>query len=260
MPCRLPGDERVRWRCLDSLGWALVALAGTLYVPPVGRTVLGELSLAYMAPLVWAACSALALGEPGGLSNPWQVWRLRAAWLTACGLGPFFGWWLRCADVPYFAAAAVAAVAAFSWALLETSFLVSQAARSRALPGLALDALAARVGVFYLLVVPALALWVTFLAALLKGWASAPGDWLRLWRQMPGWGRALLVYGPMGALLNLARLMLRASGCMQRLLRQGAALPQGETGPERKSEPEGRPQPEGEAAPQGKHHGCTDSL
>jgi len=225
MPCRLPGDEAVRWRCLDSLAWALAVLACSLYLPSVGRTVLGGLSLRYMVPVLWATGSVLCLGEPAGLAGPWQGWRLRAAWLAVAGLAPFFAWWLRCSDSLYLAAGAAAALAAAAWALLETAYLVSQVARSRGLGALALDTLGVRVGVLYLLVIPVLSLWVTFVAALAIGWAADPGDWLRFWRQIPTWGRTLLLYGPLLALLNLARLLLRASGRVCRLLVSGPALP-----------------------------------
>lgn len=211
MPCRLPGDESVRWRCLDSLAWALATLACTLYLPQAGRTVLGGLSLLYMVPLVWASGSVQAMREPAGLAGPWQIWRLRAAWLTVVGLAPFFAWWLRCADVPYLAGGAAGSLAAVSWALLETAFLVARVARSRGLSSLALDALSARVAVLYLMVIPVLSLWVTFLAARIVGWATVPGDWLRFWGQIPAWGRLLLLYGPLLALLNLARVLVRAS-------------------------------------------------
>jgi hypothetical protein len=114
-------------------------------------------------------------------------------------------------------------LAVASWALLETTFLVAQAARARGLAALALDALSARVGVLYLLVIPVLSPWVTFAAALCVGWAAAPSDWLRFWHQLPTWGRILLYYGPLLAVLNLARLLLRASAGLYRLALSAAA-------------------------------------
>jgi hypothetical protein len=216
MPYRLPGDEAVRWRCLDSLAWALATLACTLYLPQVGRTVLGDLGLLYVGPVVWGLLSILPLGEPAGLAGPWQIWRLRAAWLTLAGTAPFFGWWLRCTSVPYLAVAAACAMAAAAWALLETTHLVSRIARSRGFTDLALDALLVRVGLLYLLVIPIAAVWFTFVVGLLAGWATVPGDWLRFWRQIPVWGRAVLLYAPLAALLNLARLLLRVSGGLMR--------------------------------------------
>lgn len=217
MPYRLPGDDASRWRGLDSQAWSLVALGCTLYLPHVGRTWLGELSLLYVGPVVWGLFSILALGEPAGLVGPWQPWRLRASWLTFAGLAPFVSWWLRCPDVPYLAVAALAAMLSACWALLETSALVSRLARSRALPALALDALLARVSLLYLLVIPIVSLWVTFGVALLVGWATVPADWLRFWRQIPYWGRLLLTYAPLAALLNLARLLLHAASALSAL-------------------------------------------
>jgi hypothetical protein len=217
MPYRLPGDDRVRWRCLDSLAWALVTLACTLYLPQVGRTALGDLGLLYVGPVVWGLLSVLPLREPAGLAGPWQMWRLRAAWLTLAGTAPFFGWWLRCSGLPYLAAAAAVAMGAAAWALLETTFLISRMAHSRSLSELALDALVVRVGLLYLLVIPIAALWFTFVVALAAGWATVPGDWLRFWRQIPPWGRVVLLYGPLVALLNLARLLLRAASGLSSL-------------------------------------------
>lgn len=217
MPTRLPGDHPSRWRALDAQAWALVTMVCTLYLPQVGRTYLGDLSLLYMGPVVWALLAVLALGEPVGLRRPWQAWRLRAAWISFAGLGPFVAWWLRCADLPYLAVAAFLAMLSACWAFLETCALVARLARSRALPGLAVDALLARIALLYFLVIPLLALWVTFVAALLAGWATLPGDWLRLWRQVPPWGRVLLTYAPVLALMNLARLLLRATTSLSAL-------------------------------------------
>ena len=228
MPYRLPGDDRVHWRCLDSLAWALATLACTLYLPQVGRTVLGDLSLLYMGPVLWGLLSVLPLREPVGLAGPWQMWRLRAAWMLLAGTAPFFSWWLRCTAVPYLAVTAALAMGAAAWALLETTFLVSRMARSRALGDLSEDAFIVRVGLLYLLVIPIAALWFTFSVALLVGWATVPGDWLRFWRQIPSWGRILLLYGPLAALLNLARLLLRASAGMAHLNSAATASP-GET-------------------------------
>jgi hypothetical protein len=225
MPYRLPGDDTVRWRCLDSLAWALATLACTLYLPQVGRTALGDLDLLYVGPVLWGLFSVLPLREPAGLAGPWQMWRLRAAWLTLAGTAPFFGWWLRCTAVPYLAAAAAVAMAAAAWALLETTFLVSRIARSRGLTGLALDALLVRVGLLYLLVIPIATLWFTFVVALAAGWATVPGDWLRFWRQIPSFGRVLLLYAPLAALLNLVRLLLRASVGLFRLISAESAAP-----------------------------------
>lgn len=225
MPYRLPGDAVWRWRCLDSQAWAIVALVCVLYVPQMGRTCLGELGLLYVAPVCWALLSVLALGEPAGLTGSWQAWRLRAAWLTFAGLAPFVSWWLRCPDLPYLAAAAVAAQVGASWALLETTALISRLARTRVLHALVLDALVVRVGLLYLLVIPMISLWVTFGVALLAGWATVPGDWLRFWRQIPDWGRFLLTYAPLLALLNLARLLLRTASAL-------SAMPPGGTGPQ----------------------------
>lgn len=225
MPRCLPGDDGVRWRCLDSLAWALASLGVCLYLPSVGRTVLGGLSLLYMVPVLWALASVLRLGEPAGLMGPWQIWRLRASWTAVAGLGPFFTWWLRCADNAYLASVAAVALVAAGWALLETAYVLAQVARSRGLRTLALDTLGVRIGLLYLLVIPVLSLWVTFVAALVIGWASAPGDWLRFWRQVPMWGRVLLLYGPLLALGNLSRLLLRTSGCIHRLLVSGPSSP-----------------------------------
>jgi hypothetical protein len=225
MPYRLPGDDSVRWRCLDSLAWALATLACALYLPQVGRTVLGELSLLYVGPILWGLLSVLPLREPQGLAGPWQMWRLRAAWLLFAGTSPFFGWWLRCTAVPYLAAVSAVAMGAAAWALLETTHLVSRTARSRGLTDLSQDALLVRVGLLYLLVIPIAALWFTFAVALGVGWATVPGDWLRFWRQIPSWGRVLLLYGPLAALLNLARLLLRASSGLVSLISARPAAP-----------------------------------
>jgi hypothetical protein len=225
MPYRLPGDDTVRWRCLDSLAWALATLACSLYLPQVGRTPLGDLGLLYVGPVCWGLLSVLPLREPVGLAGPWQMWRLRAAWLTFAGTAPFFGWWLRCTGVPYLAVAAALAMAAAAWALLETTFLVSRVAASRRLTELALDALLVRIGLLYLLVIPIAALWFTFAVALAAGWATVPGDWLRFWRQIPPWGRVLLLYGPLAALLNLARLLLRASAGLTGLVAASPTSP-----------------------------------
>ncbi len=217
MPTCLPGDHPARWRALDSQAWALVTMVCTLYLPQVGRTCLGELSLLYMGPVAWATLSVLALGEPSGLARTWQLWRLRAAWICFAGLAPFLSWWLRCVNLPYLAVAALLAMLSACWAFLETCAMVGHLARSRGLPGLALDALLARIALLYFLVIPLLALWVTFAAALLAGWATVPGDWLRLWRQVPPWGRLLLTYAPVVALMNLARLLLRATSGLSAL-------------------------------------------
>ena len=211
MPYRRLGDDPARWRCLDAQAWGLAALACTLYLPQVGRTILGDLSLLYVAPVVWTMLAVLAIGEPAGMAGPWQVWRLRCAWLSVAGLSPFVAWWMRCLDVPYLAVASAASMAAASWAALETSWFVSQLGRSRGVQAMVLDALVVRIGILYLLVIPLAALWLTLIVALLLGWAASPGDWLRFWRQIPAWGRLPLLYGPLLALLNLARLLLRAS-------------------------------------------------
>ena len=138
MPYRLPGDDASRWRGLDSQAWSLVALGCTLYLPHVGRTWLGELSLLYVGPVVWGLFSILALGEPAGLVGPWQPWRLRASWLTFAGLAPFVS-----GGCPVRRARAVGA--GYAQCLLPSpgdNALVSRLARSR-LAGPILDALLA---------------------------------------------------------------------------------------------------------------------
>ena len=90
---------------------------------------------------------------------------------------------------------------------------------------MAFDALLVRVGLLYFLVIPIASLWFTFAVAFAAVWATVPGDWLRFWGQIPPWGRGLLLYAPLAALLNLARLLLRASSGMTTLIAARPAPP-----------------------------------
>lgn len=202
-----------RWRCLDMLAWSVLLTSIIVYLPRVGQTYLGDISLLYMAPLTVAVVAAWCFGHPPELVDGWQVWRLRAAWLTLGATAPFVSWWQRCPEVLYLAIGMLVSLAVLAWALLESVALVACVAKRRNLSVIVQDTLIGRVALVYLLLIPITAVGVTFVLALFTGVASVPSDWLRFWRLIPPWGRMLLTYCPLVASLNFSRLLFRASGC-----------------------------------------------
>lgn len=201
-----------RWRCLDGLGCALAAAVFLLALPcrRAGWHA-GFVDPLAAWPLVFGAAAVFGFGVPPELAGSWRIWRWRASWLVLAGTAPFAAWWSRCPEPVYLGVGAALALAAAPWAMLEAAAAIGTMAQHRCQPGLAREALIARIVLLYLLLIPAAAMLVTFGLALLTGSAHVPDDWLRFWRVVPGWGQAVVTYGPMLAVLNLARLLLRAS-------------------------------------------------
>lgn len=205
-------SEVIRWRCLDGLAWSLLLLSAVVYLPRAGRTYLGDLDLMYMVPVLLGAMFSYRLGnvcwEEGMAGEGGRLW---AAWLSLMGLAPFVSWWQRCSDSLYLAIGAMVALGVLGWALLELVAAVSGLAAARSIRRLRREALVARVLLLYLLLIPILALSITFALSSLSGMTPLPSDWLRSWRIIPSWGRGLLSYCPLVAVLNLVRVLFRAS-------------------------------------------------
>jgi len=143
---------------------------------------------------------------------PWSAWRLRASWLALSGLAPFVSWWQRCPESLFLAVGAMLALGALGWSLLEAVAVTNCLGSGRHVPWLRRETLMARILLLYLLLIPIVALCITFVLSFFVGLTALPSDWLRSWRLIPTWGRALLCYCPLAAVLNLARLLFRSSG------------------------------------------------
>ncbi len=206
-PAATPPAQLIR--ALDGIAYSTVALAVVIAHPMLGRTPLGDLANLHLLPLLALAVSTFAVPTellPG--SDKWRanVWRLRLAVTLTFGLAPFVSWWLRAPDNAYLIAAGALALFAGVWYLLELATMVHELCAHCHEPRLTLESRVARVLVLYFVLIPTVAVHVSFTSALVFYRGTVLADLLRTWLFVPALVRLFMVL----SVLNLAWVVWRS--------------------------------------------------
>ena len=206
-------------RVFDAIAYAILASAVIICHPRIGTTPLGDLANLHLIPVLGLAVATFCLHAPADAPEKWQhaLWRLKLAIMIALGLAPFVSWWLRTSDNLHLALMGAAAISASIWYLLELAALLRVVFRHYADRHMEAEAKIARLLFIYLDLVPVLAVYVAFLAAVLLYPGTVLADLRRAWAIVPPILRCVMLL----PVLNIVRLLWGS----HRVIRQGGDNP-----------------------------------
>ncbi|OGV63345.1 MAG: hypothetical protein A3K19_29075 [Lentisphaerae bacterium RIFOXYB12_FULL_65_16] len=194
------------------MAYAWLATLILLVCPPLARTPFGDLSNAVLLPLIGVALASLAIPLPVGASPRAAdtLGRIKVSAVLTLGLAPFVSWWLRADENLYLLLMAVVACYAVIWYLLELSSFLFELTRDDGPVQLRLEIRLAHSALFYLGLVPVLAVHVSFLIALVMVRGTVLSDLSRTWMIVPWPAR----YGMLLPVIYLITLLWRLSGVL----------------------------------------------
>lgn len=187
---------RERFICtLDGIVYGIVATVLIVCYPRLGNTLLGDLGNVHMIPVLGVVIATLALDVPPVWCDKHHgdAWCLKIAALTMLGLSPFVSWWLRTDDNFYLLVAAGGALYAGIWYLLELTELLRAILHFHEKKNLEYQAKLARFFLLFFLLTPTLAVYISFIGAMLIFPGTVLSDLQRTWQFVPILVRCLMV-------------------------------------------------------------------
>ncbi len=193
-------------RALDGITYGILVTVLIVCHPRLGNTLLGDLGNVHMIPILGIVIATFALDIPSawrGDKHHVDAWRLKTAALTMLGLTPFISWWLRTDNNLYLLAAAGGALYAGAWYLLELTELLRAILHFHEKKNMENQAKLARFFLLFFLLTPTLAVYISFIGAMLIFPGTVLLDLQRTWQLVPIVVRCLMVL----SVLNVAWLL-----------------------------------------------------
>jgi hypothetical protein len=190
-----PSERISLSRGLDFMAVGLFGLA-CCYLLPACHNSAGfgpGISFLYLFPLLLLTIGTLLLPRPPALSTV-RFRRLPWLALAVLGSGPFFGWWLRFPNQPYFLICAFAGLYLLTWLLMELTLVAQEILEGPAAPPRDhLWAIFSYWSVIYLLGIPLGTLAACHIKINFFTTQASVTDLARLWMLVPAGIRLVIV-------------------------------------------------------------------